>query len=98
MAASWGGRYTRYADDLAFSAGRSWQTGTSRILDLVEQVVRDEGFRLNQRKTAVLPRAGRQLLGGLVVNQHPRVAWVAQHDPARGARLRAQLDAIDWNG
>jgi hypothetical protein len=25
-----------------------------------------------------------------------RVAWVAQHDAARGARLRATLDAVDW--
>jgi hypothetical protein len=25
-----------------------------------------------------------------------RVGWVAQHDPARGARLRAALERIDW--
>ncbi|HET7385030.1 MAG TPA: reverse transcriptase family protein [Nocardioidaceae bacterium] len=33
------------------------------------------------------------------IEAHPRgrIAWVAQHDPVRGARLRAQLDAIDWN-
>jgi hypothetical protein len=73
MAQSWGARYTRYADDLAFSAGRSWRVGTSRVLDLTERIVQDEGFRLNQRKTAVLPRAGRQVLGGLVVNDRPRV-------------------------
>jgi hypothetical protein len=136
LAESWGARYTRYADDLAFSAGRSWRVGTSRVLDLVGQIVREEGFRLNDRKTAVLPRAGRQLLGGLVVNETPRVSraevdllrailhncvrhgprsqnredrpdfegylrgrvgWVAQHDHARGARLRAELDAIDWD-
>jgi RNA-directed DNA polymerase len=136
LADAWGGRYTRYADDLAFSGGRSWGTGTSRLLDAVEVIVRDEGFRLNARKTGVLPRAGRQTLGGLVVNERPRVArdevdrlrailhncqrygphtqnrdgvpafeqhlrgriaWVAQHDPVRGARLIAQHDAIDWS-
>lgn len=136
LAASWGARYTRYADDLALSGGRSWLRGTSRILDVVDDIVRDEGFRLNQRKTAVLPRAGRQVLGGLVVNETPRVAraevdalrallhncvrhgpstqnredrsgfqgyltgrvsWVAQHDAVRGSRLRAQLEAIDWD-
>ncbi|MBJ7528526.1 MAG: hypothetical protein JHD04_03245, partial [Nocardioides sp.] len=109
--------------------------GTSRLLDAVEEVVRDEGFRLNPRKTAVMPRAGRQSLAGLVVNDRPRVArhevdllrailhncrrhgpstqnrdqapafaehlrgriaWVAQHDPARGARLLAEHGAIDW--
>ena len=109
--------------------------GTSRLLDTIDEIVRDEGFRLNQRKTGVMPRAGRQTLGGLVVNDRPRVArrevdqlrailhncgrygpstqnreahpafeehlrgriaWVAQHDPVRGARLLADHDAIDW--
>lgn len=136
LAGSWGGRYTRYADDIALSGGRGWGTGTSRLLDAVEDVVRDEGFRLNPRKTGVMPRAGRQTLGGLVVNQTPRVArtevdrlrailhncrhhgpstqnrdghpafaehlrgriaWVAQHDSVRGARLLAQHDAVDWS-
>lgn len=74
LARSWGGRYTRYADDLAFSGDRGWATGTSRLLDAVEAIVRDEGFRLNPRKTGVMPRAGRQVLGGLVVNERPKVA------------------------
>lgn len=136
LARSWGGRYTRYADDLALSGGRGWRTGTSRLLDAIEEVVRDEGFRLNPRKTGVMLRAGRQTLGGLVVNERPRVArsevdtlratlhnchrdgpstqnreshpafaehlrgriaWIAQHDPVRGARLLAQHNAIDWS-
>ncbi|MCF6376107.1 reverse transcriptase family protein [Nocardioides KLBMP 9356] len=136
LAASWGGRYTRYADDLAFSGDRGWGRGTSRLIDAIETVVRDEGFRLNARKTGVMPRAGRQRLAGLVVNDRPRVArsevdllrailhncrrhgpssqnrddlqaweahlrgriaWVAQHDPARGARLQEVHDAIDWS-
>lgn len=135
LAASWGGRYTRYADDLALSGDHGWGRSTSRLLDAVEEIVQDEGFRLNPRKTGVMPRAGRQTLGGLVVNQRPkvsrrdvdtlrailhnchrhgpstqnrddhpafadhlrgRIAWVAQHDPSRGARLQALHDAIDW--
>lgn len=74
LAHAWGGRYTRYADDLAFSGGRNWRTGTSRLLDLIAEISRDEGFRLNDRKTAVLPHSGRQVLGGLVVNDRPHVA------------------------
>ena len=136
LAVSWGGAYTRYADDLAFSGGRGWGRGTSRLIDAVAAIAASEGFRVNDRKTAVLPRAGRQLLGGLVVNERPhvgrvevdrlkavlhncvrngpssqnhdgvldfrghvtgRVAWVAQHDAARGARLRTTLDAVDWS-
>ncbi|PRZ43060.1 RNA-directed DNA polymerase [Antricoccus suffuscus] len=136
LASSWGGRYTRYADDLALSGGIGWRGDVSRLVALVGDIVRDEGFRLNDRKTAVLPAHSRQVLGGLVVNERPhvsraevdllravlhncrrdgpstqnragvpdfeghlrgRIAWVAQHDPARGARLRALFDAIDWS-
>lgn len=136
LAQAWGGRYTRYADDLAFSSATRWGGGAARLVDLVGEVVRDEGFRLNPLKTAVLPRSGRQHLGGLVVNEQPRVArrdvdllravlhncrvhgpstqnrdgvpafaehlrgrvaWVAQHDPARGARLLAAWQAADWS-
>ncbi|WP_139978526.1 reverse transcriptase family protein [Nocardioides litoris] len=135
LARAWGGRYTRYADDLAFSGDRGWGRGTSRLLDAIEEVVVDEGFRVHPRKTAVMPRAGRQVLGGLVVNDRPRVpraevdrlrailhncrlhgpasqdrdghpafaahlrgriAWVAQHDPARGERLLAAWESVDW--
>ncbi len=136
LARSWGGRYTRYADDLAFSGDAGWGRGTSRLIDAIEMIVQDEGFRLNARKTRVMPRAGRQRLAGLVVNDRPRVAreevdvlrailhncrrdgpssqnragvpaweehlrgriaWVAQHDPVRGARLGAVHDDIDWS-
>ncbi|WP_193610637.1 reverse transcriptase domain-containing protein [Nocardioides lijunqiniae] len=136
LARSWGGRYTRYADDLAFSGAAGWGSGTSRLLDAVETIVRDEGFTLNARKTGVMPRGGRQTLGGLVVNERPRVsrhdvdllrailhnchrhgpssqnrhdvpafeehlrgriAWVAQHDPVRGARLLAVHESVDWS-
>lgn len=73
LARSWGGHYTRYADDLALSGGRSWGRRSSRLLDAIGDVVAEEGFCLNHRKTAVLPSGGRQLLGGLVVNERPHV-------------------------
>ncbi|TWP38316.1 reverse transcriptase family protein [Leekyejoonella antrihumi] len=135
LALSWGGQYTRYADDIAMSGDRGWGPAADRILGIVAEIARTEGFRLNARKTGVLPQAGRQVLGGLVVNDRPhvsraevdvlratlhncirhgpstqnrqnrtafeqylqgRIAWVAQHDRDRGARLRTQFDAIDW--
>ncbi len=74
LAQAWGGTYTRYADDLALSGGRGWGRGTSRLLDAVGEVAVDEGFRLAPHKTGVMPRAGRQSLGGLVVNARPQVA------------------------
>lgn len=135
LAEAWGGRYTRYADDLALSSDRGWGAGTARLVTAVTEVVRDEGFRLNPLKTAVMRRGERQHLAGLVVNDRPRVArdevdrlrailhncrvhgpssqnraavpafadhlrgrvaWVAQHDPARGQRLLDAWHAVDW--
>ena len=39
--------YTRYADDITFSGKR----GISTIIPLVEQIVEEEGFLVNQNKT-----------------------------------------------
>lgn len=85
LAEAWGGRYTRYADDLALSSARGWGRRTSALVEAVTEVVRDEGFSVHPRKTAVMPRRDRQRLGGLVVNDVPRVSR------AEVDRLRAIL-------
>ena len=64
-----GGEYTRYADDLAFSGDFS-QAAIRRLCDLIGQIVTDEGFTVNSRKTKIMKRGGRQQLTGLVLNQH----------------------------
>jgi RNA-directed DNA polymerase len=101
----------------------------------VAAIVTDEGFRLNERKSALATRAGRQRVCGIVVNVRTnaarddydrlraalheaathgpaaanrdgvpdlrahllgRIGWVEALNPARGARLRRSLAAIDW--
>jgi RNA-directed DNA polymerase len=62
------GEYTRYADDLAFSGDRPVS------IELVEQIVREEGFAMHPRKTRVQRRAQRQRLAGIVVNEKPSIA------------------------
>jgi len=135
LASSWGARYTRYADDLAFSGDRDLRRAASTFTALVRQVVADEGFRLHARKTTVTGPGRRQQLAGIVVNQRAtiarsevdrlratlhnatrtgpqaqnrsghrdyrghllgRVTWVESVDPARGARLRAEFELIQW--
>jgi hypothetical protein len=71
LAAAFGARYTRYADDLAFSGVASLASG--RIVTLVAEIAGDEGFLLNRSKTRVMPRSRRQHLCGVVVNEHPNV-------------------------
>jgi RNA-directed DNA polymerase len=71
LAAAFGARYTRYADDLAFSGDHGLRAG--RLVALAEEIARDEGFLLNRSKTRVMPRSARQHLCGVVVNEHPNV-------------------------
>jgi hypothetical protein len=71
LAAAFGARYTRYVDDLTFSGGPSLRAARGRFVDLVDTIVRAEGFRCNERKTVILGDAGRQQVLGAVVNDHP---------------------------
>lgn len=74
LAARHGGSYTRYVDDLTFSGGPSLRGARSRFLGLVDVIVRDEGFAVNERKTVILGDAGRQQVLGAVLNAHPAVS------------------------
>ena len=67
-AARRGFRYTRYADDLAFSSAEDDPHAVRDLVRHVERVVRRAGFRLNPRKTRILRRHQRQMICGLVVN------------------------------
>jgi hypothetical protein len=62
--------YTRYADDLTFSSDN---TQLPRIIPIVTKVVNSHGFWVNTKKTNVFRRGGRQMVTGLVVNDHPNV-------------------------
>ena len=72
LAERFGAAYTRYVDDLAFS-GDSLRNARSRFVDLAGEIVRDEGFTVNERKTVVLGSAGRQQVLSAVINAHPAV-------------------------
>lgn len=128
-----GWTYTRYADDLTFSADEATRGDVGMAMAVVRHVAKDEGFALNPDKGRVQPRAARQLVTGIVVNSKPGVprdqvrrlrailhqakktgleaqnrekrpdfrgwlqgmiAYVAMVDPQKGAKLRAQLDAL----
>jgi hypothetical protein len=72
LARTYGARYTRYADDLAFSGTLSQSTAVS-LVDRVRAIAADEGFRINDAKTRIRGAADRQMLAGLVVNAAPAV-------------------------
>jgi RNA-directed DNA polymerase len=62
--------FSRYADDLSFS-GDSSNTGV--LLRAVQSIVAGEGFHLNTAKTRIMSNTSRQVVTGIVVNQHLNV-------------------------
>jgi RNA-directed DNA polymerase len=69
-AAAAGGRYTRYADDLAFSGSASLARRADAFVRGVGRLVEAEGHVVNGRKTRVRGAAVRQSVTGVVVNTH----------------------------
>jgi hypothetical protein len=70
LAARFGGAYSRYADDLYFSGDEAFARKSSAFLRAVEEIVRDERFRLNPAKTRIMRASARQHVTGIVVNRH----------------------------
>jgi hypothetical protein len=66
-------RYSRYADDLTFSGPWPLQRRRGRFVELVAEIAREEGFAINERKTALHSAGGRQSVCGIVVNVRPNV-------------------------
>ena len=68
LARAAGAEYTRYADDLAFSAGEGFRP--EGFIVRVMAIMLEEGFEVHSRKTRVMRQGVRQQLAGLVVNKH----------------------------
>lgn len=64
MAERYKATYSRYADDITFSADGD----ISNIVKVAEEIINSEGFKVNSRKTRVLFQHQRQEVTGLLVN------------------------------
>jgi RNA-directed DNA polymerase len=94
LADAFGATYSRYADDLVLSGGPLLHAASERVRELAAAIVRDEGFRVNPRKTALMTRAGRQRVCGVVVNAHPNLAR-SDYDRLRAELHRAATTGVD---
>jgi RNA-directed DNA polymerase len=62
--------YTRYSDDLIFSAGATFNRGLgASLIDHVRNVVRDEHLVLHDKKTRVVPPGARHVVLGLMLGR-----------------------------
>lgn len=73
LARAAGARYTRYADDLAFSGDDAFAKTVERFSTHVAAILLEEGFSVHFRKTRVMRQGVRQHLAGLVINQRVNV-------------------------
>lgn len=87
-----GWTYTRYADDLTFSADGEAMGQTGRLFTGLRHIVAEENFTVNEKKTRVQRPKTRQTVTGIVVNQHPNVSR------ATVRRLRAILHKAKTEG
>ncbi len=84
--------YTRYADDLSFSASGEAAKSWSKLKWRIEQIAKDEGFVLHPDKFKMMRRGGRQEVTGLVVNDQLGV------DRRTLRKFRALLHQIKRDG
>jgi hypothetical protein len=74
LASALGARYTRYADDLTLSGGGLLLARAGDVRRLIARIATEEGFAVNEGKSTLMTRAGRQRVCGIVVNEHRNVA------------------------
>ncbi len=71
LAAQFDAMYTRYADDLTFSFAEDSPEAVHAVIRLTKLIVEDEGYKLHMaKKLRIYHRHHRQLVNGLVVNEH----------------------------
>jgi RNA-directed DNA polymerase len=92
LAAKLGFTYTRYADDMTFSASGEAAKLTGTLLKAVGEIVAAEGFTVHPDKTRIMRRHRRQEVTGLTVNERVGVP----RDTLR--RFRALLHQIEASG
>lgn len=73
LAKRFGFIYSRYADDCVFSHPEP-EANLGKFLSLVQKVIEDEGFVVNEDKTRIMRQQQRQTVTGLVVNEKPHLS------------------------
>ncbi|MBA4146159.1 MAG: RNA-dependent DNA polymerase [Cytophaga sp.] len=84
--------YTRYADDLTFSASGESTASTKTLLGFVKKIIKEENLNIHPDKLRVLRKGARKEVTGIVVNDKPSV------NAKELDRFRALLFQIEKDG
>ncbi|MCT4616554.1 MAG: reverse transcriptase domain-containing protein [Marinifilaceae bacterium] len=83
-------QYTRYADDISFS-GNDYYSAI-KILNFAKQIIKNEGLKINDKKTSFTRNNNRQEVTGIIVNEKLSI------DNRKIKKFRALLHNIEKNG
>jgi retron-type reverse transcriptase len=92
MAKRYGFVYTRYADNLTFSACGDSLGNIANLMKGTRSIVKSEGFNINEEKTRLLRKSRQQEVTGIVVNDKVNVSR------EKLKRFRATLYQIEKDG
>ena len=84
--------YTRYVDDISFSATGEAVKDLNKVLLYSKKIIISEGFKLNDKKLRVMRKGVSQHVTGLLVNDKPNV------NKKTFKRFRALLFQIEKDG
>ncbi|HEY9008042.1 MAG TPA: reverse transcriptase domain-containing protein [Ohtaekwangia sp.] len=84
--------YTRYADDLTFSASGEAVNSTRTLIGFVKRIIKEENLTIHPDKLRVLRKGARKEVTGIVVNDKPAV------NAKELDRFRALLFQIEKDG
>jgi hypothetical protein len=90
--------YTRYADDMSFSANS--YHNINKMLYWVKGITKEEGFILHPKKTRIMKKGSRQEVTGVVVNKKPSISQKELKN-FRALLYQIEKDGIEgksWHG
>jgi len=91
--------YTRYADDLTFSASGQAVENLKTLMGLIKKIVKDEKLTIHPDKVRVLRKGARKEVTGIVVNDRPSVN-AKELDRFRALIFQIEKDGLEgkhWN-
>ena len=92
MAKKIGFTYTRYADDLTFSAEEIDEKNISKLLSYVKKIVENEQFTVHPEKTHIMRKGTQKKVTGIIVNEKPNI------DRKRIRQFKALLHQVAQTG
>lgn len=87
--------YSRYADDLTFSASGEAVKDLYKLLWRVKSIATDEGFNLHPNKLRIMKKGSRQEVTGVVVNDE---LGVCRNTLRKFRALLHQIEKTGWEG